>query len=626
MKSGTFGSVIFEERAAVKKQALIKNNELMPQAMKEMSILRWLDHPRIIKPITMKIDGDIFNMYLPILEPMENIKNKKDFMVKLLEGLVYLHDNKILHADIKTSNIMMDDEQNPYFIDFGSAKINDCIFENVTTYVFAAPEVIARKETCYKADVWSLGVVFLLIEKNEDWNYNIPKDFKGKDFYKYFVDQSNDPLIQHMLTIDREKRWSARECFKYMTGAECEKKIMSKNMIYPSNYEIDKKLIIYEWIMNVMNSEDMDLSFIRLFIPFYDHVVTKYKIEKRDLQLFSIVIFAITMSIYYPNFDIDIKKLIHYTVETYTRERFDETLRFILNDLDFDIIFEMVKSESLYMVSEDNKLVEEYIPKKYRQYIESEEIKFEEVGEGGHAVIKRVTIGNKVECRKYYPSYMEDELKSDIYFLKKLKSEWVVPLANTGHDWLSMPCYDMDLEEYVKKYLEPEDINNIIKQLIDGLKFIHGKGIIHSDIKPKNILVDVKKKRFYYTDFGLAVESGDDIKGCTYNYAPPEYFMEDDIRAEQEFDIFSLGLTCLYILIRKDFFEFVNGIPALFNIFNIFGVPYDIDTLPKYDLDIFPKWKALPLKKYIRHQYQVDLPQCVEDMLNLDPTKRKLRY
>jgi serine/threonine protein kinase len=49
----------------------------------------------------------------------------------------------------------------------------------------------------------------------------------------------------------------------------------------------------------------------------------------------------------------------------------------------------------------------------------------------------------------------------------------------------------MDLALYLKKYkLDESKAIEIIKQVLSGLNYLVGKGVIHRDIKPANILVN----------------------------------------------------------------------------------------------------------------------------------------
>jgi len=92
-----------------------------------------------------------------------------------LRGLKYLHDNKIIHRDIKGANILVTDEGEVKLIDFGVSAILKSHDEKRKTLIgtpyWMAPEIISNK-TRYspydnKVDIWSVGITIIeLAEKD----------------------------------------------------------------------------------------------------------------------------------------------------------------------------------------------------------------------------------------------------------------------------------------------------------------------------------------------------------------------------------------------------------------------------------------------------------------------------
>ncbi len=93
---------------------------------------------------------------------------------------------------------------------------------------------------------------------------------------------------------------------------------------------------------------------------------------------------------------------------------------------------------------------------------------------------------------------------------------------------------------------------------MEGLVYIHKKGIIHRDIKPENILMMNGVPKI--TDLGLAQvirKSGVRGKSGTLIYEAPEVLQEE--KYGQAADIWSLGIVFLELLLGQRIFELVKG-------------------------------------------------------------------
>ncbi|PKA47770.1 Serine/threonine-protein kinase HT1 [Apostasia shenzhenica] len=82
--------------------------------------------------------------------------------IDVSKGMNYLHQNDIVHRDLKTANILMDENEVAKVADFGVARVkakSGVMTAETGTYRWMAPEVIEHKPYDHKADVFSFGIM-----------------------------------------------------------------------------------------------------------------------------------------------------------------------------------------------------------------------------------------------------------------------------------------------------------------------------------------------------------------------------------------------------------------------------------------------------------------------------------
>ncbi|KAM7514026.1 hypothetical protein LguiA_003609 [Lonicera macranthoides] len=78
------------------------------------------------------------------------------------KGMNYLHQNNIIHRDLKAANLLMDENEVIKVADFGVARVQDqsgVMTAETGTYRWMAPEVIEHRPYDHKADIFSFGIV-----------------------------------------------------------------------------------------------------------------------------------------------------------------------------------------------------------------------------------------------------------------------------------------------------------------------------------------------------------------------------------------------------------------------------------------------------------------------------------
>jgi mitogen-activated protein kinase kinase kinase len=180
----TTGELIAVKQVEVPRQHGPMDKDKMKEMVKALDIeidtMQHLDHPNIVSYLgceRKEYSISIFLEYIPGGSIGSCLRKHGKFEEAIvssltrqtLAGLAYLHNEGILHRDLKADNILLDLDGTSKISDFGISKKTDNIYGNDITnsmqgsVFWMAPEVIRSQGQGYsaKVDIWSLGCVVL---------------------------------------------------------------------------------------------------------------------------------------------------------------------------------------------------------------------------------------------------------------------------------------------------------------------------------------------------------------------------------------------------------------------------------------------------------------------------------
>ncbi|KAJ2747629.1 kinase subunit of RNA polymerase II carboxy-terminal domain kinase I [Coemansia sp. BCRC 34301] len=227
----------------------------------------------------------------------------------------------------------------------------------------------------------------------------------------------------------------------------------------------------------------------------------------------------------------------------------------------------------------------------------------------------------------------------EIRLLKQLRHPNITRVLDVVPEVGNAICVVMEYMDYDLSGLishpqwepEPAHKKSLMHQLLEGLDFMHTRGILHRDIKGSNLLVN-QQGQVKYVDFGLARSFHHTRmqeltnRVITLWYRPPELLLGTTLYGP-EVDIWSLGCVLLELFTKKPAFQGQNDIDQLEQIFKLLGTPSPAiwESLKKLPWACY----MTPTARYenrMRVMLSSKMSACAVDliswMLSLDPAAR----
>ncbi|XP_052205736.1 cell division control protein 2 homolog [Diospyros lotus] len=139
---------------------------------------------------------------------------------------------------------------------------------------------------------------------------------------------------------------------------------------------------------------------------------------------------------------------------------------------------------------------------------------------------------------------------------------------------------DLDLRQFMESHPEvakdPRTIKSFMYQILSGVSYCHSHKILHRDLKPQNLLVDLNNKIVKLADFGLGRAFGVPLRSYSHNvgtlpYMAPELLL--DLKYSTPIDLWSAGCIFAEMVTQKPLFTGSGGVITMLDMFSIFGIP-----------------------------------------------------
>ena len=287
---GSFGTVVIVTRKQDDKIYAMKRVNISSlsdkdkkSSLNEIRILASLNHQNIIdykeaffdeETKTLNIvmeyaeEGDIENKVKENLKHHLRFKENTiwEWIIQILEGLKYLHDNKIMHRDLKCANIFLTKNGILKLGDLNVsiiAKLGMAKTQTGTPY-YCSPEIWKDRPYDYKSDIWSLGcIIYELCQLRPPFRGTNLKELSRNVIKGYYLPISNyysndlKVIIDMMLRVDANERASTDQLLSHPI---LKKRIQTarKNIITRETTGKSKKVNFMETIKLPRNMKDIN--------------------------------------------------------------------------------------------------------------------------------------------------------------------------------------------------------------------------------------------------------------------------------------------------------------------------------------------------------------------------------
>ncbi|KAJ8012453.1 hypothetical protein DPEC_G00042940 [Dallia pectoralis] len=268
--------------------------------------------------------------------------------------------------------------------------------------------------------------------------------------------------------------------------------------------------------------------------------------------------------------------------------------------------------------AEDSMQDEETILRKMRRLTDYYDI-HKEIGRGAFSYVKRVT--QKVGSMEYAAKFISARAKRKASALREMNM-----LSGLDHERIlyfhdafekknaviivTEICKEELLDRFTKKSTVMEsEIRSCVRQILEGVDYLHHQNIVHLDIKPDNILIaDPQSDHIRICDFGNAIELTPD-EAQYYKYGTPEFVAPEIVNqtpVSKATDIWPIGVITYLCLTGVSPFAGENDRGSVLNIRN-----YNVAFEESMFADLCREAKGFIIKLLVADRLRPDTQECL---------------
>ncbi|KAI3444893.1 hypothetical protein Pfo_001558 [Paulownia fortunei] len=277
--------------------------------------------------------------------------------------------------------------------------------------------------------------------------------------------------------------------------------------------------------------------------------------------------------------------------------------------------------------------------------------KLERIGKGGFGEVYRCHDLQKdaIVAMKWIPYDSKDggvpcSVLREISVLKELDHGNVVRLLdvmdNDDGFYLVFEDMSLDLARFIhdqsKTEVDPHVIKGFLFQILQGVSYCHSQKVLHRDLKPHNLLIDIKSKTVKLADFGFArtfdvplPEYSTEV--ATLPYKAPELLLGTPYSSAV--DIWSVGCIFAEMVNKETLFKGTIDTTIMSQIISMIGLPDEKDwpgvtsaCLKFFNMETLPSVSPPPDLAVIVPGLETDGLDLLSKMLCTNPNRRITAY